>query len=710
LLAVGTFTSGEAKAQAQAPDLFAAVPSNRLNSASDAQNQQLDQLRRRPSTLSLDLVRANTNALKGRRVRIAIPGDGVLTLSKTSGDVMNDREYSWAGAQDGKQPASATFVVEDGKITGSIHAGTTLYRVSPVSDGVHAIVKVDTRKFPQEEPPTARPKEDFEQQLEELSNEADNNIANVGPTEIDVQVAYTPSASSSVTSISSTIALAVAEANQAYVNSRVKIHLNLVDSYQVSYAESGKTYDQILADFKAMSVVNQHRDSSGADLSALIINQTDYCGLADAIKATAGTAFAIVHYDCATGYYSFAHELGHLMGARHNTEVDATGTPYAFGHGFLHTSAPAWRTIMAYDCPAGCTRLQYFSNPDVNYGGVAMGTVGLNNNARVLNLTASTVAGFRIQPTSDVTIWHYTGFPCVGSWCPGWQALDNNTRTLRIVAGGGNLYQMHVDGKIWRSTDTPCTGASCPGWELLDDNQHTITIASDGASLYQLHDTGAIWRYTGTPCSSTSCPGWQQLDSNPNTAAITADGGYLYQMHSTGLIWRYTGVPCSSSGCPGWQLLDNNPKTVSIVAGGSDLYQMHNDGLIWRYTGVPCSGSGCPGWQLLDNNPSTTAIAADSGYLYQLHNSGLIWRFTGVACSSSGCPGWQLLDNNPATGTIAVDGGNLYQLHKTGLIWRYTGTPCSTAGCPGWQLLDNNPRTIGIAAGGNQLYQLHGSR
>src|SRR3569833_2808951 len=86
-LAIGAFTSGQANAQAQAPDLFAAVPNNRLNNASDAQNQQLDQLRRRPSTLSLDLVRANTNTLKGRRVRIAIPGDGILTLSKTSGVV-----------------------------------------------------------------------------------------------------------------------------------------------------------------------------------------------------------------------------------------------------------------------------------------------------------------------------------------------------------------------------------------------------------------------------------------------------------------------------------------------------------------------------------------------------------------------------------------------------------------------------------------------
>ena len=68
-----------------------------------------------------------------------------------------------------------------------------------------------------------------------------------------------------------------------------------MDSFQISYTETGKSFDTILADFVANSTVNQRRDSSGADLAALIINQTDYCGLADDIMAKASTAFAVVH-------------------------------------------------------------------------------------------------------------------------------------------------------------------------------------------------------------------------------------------------------------------------------------------------------------------------------------------------------------------------------------------------------------------------------
>jgi len=98
-----------------------------------------------------------------------------------------------------------------------------------------------------------------------------------------------------------------------------------------------------------MPEVNQRRDKAGADLAALIVDQADYCGLADAIMADASTAFAVIYHDCATGYYSFAHELGHLMGARHDEQNDPS-VPFSYGHGYRHDLAPSWRTIMAYDC------------------------------------------------------------------------------------------------------------------------------------------------------------------------------------------------------------------------------------------------------------------------------------------------------------------------------------------------------------------------
>ena len=110
--------------------------------------------------------------------------------------------------------------------------------------------------------------------------------------------------------------------------------------------------------------------------------------------------FSVVALSCATGYYSFAHELAHNMAARHDRYIDQTDNkPYTYNHGY-YSSNNAWRTIMAYgDGCGGCPRIQYFSNPGLNYGGLPMGRAeGLTNaadNHKALNNTARTIANFR---------------------------------------------------------------------------------------------------------------------------------------------------------------------------------------------------------------------------------------------------------------------------------------------------------------------------
>ena len=73
-----------------------------------------------------------------------------------------------------------------------------------------------------------------------------------------------------------------------------------------------------------------------ADVAVLVVTNNAYCGLASGIGSTAPTAFAEVYWDCATGYYSFGHEVGHLQSARHNPKNDPTNTPYAWGHGYQY--------------------------------------------------------------------------------------------------------------------------------------------------------------------------------------------------------------------------------------------------------------------------------------------------------------------------------------------------------------------------------------
>ncbi len=224
------------------------------------------------------------------------------------------------------------------------------------------------------------------------------------PPTIDLLVAYTSSAQTASGDITGLINLAVDETNGSFTNSNVWARVRLVGTMAVSYNETTRDYDTIITHFASngdgqMDNVHTQRDAVHADVVVLIINQDDWCGQAREIGANASQAFVIVHWTCATGYYSFGHEVGHLLGARHDEPTDTTDAPYVWGHGFRHQAAApnGWRTIMGYKCGANlCNpRLQYWSSPLNNWAGLPMGTAADADNRRVWNERAATVAAFR---------------------------------------------------------------------------------------------------------------------------------------------------------------------------------------------------------------------------------------------------------------------------------------------------------------------------
>lgn len=216
-------------------------------------------------------------------------------------------------------------------------------------------------------------------------------------TSINVLVVYPPSVTAAVQDIDGFITLAVAETNQAYINSGINIQMNLVNSAEIDYSEEGQAFGTLLNDLPYLAEVGALRENAAADVVVMLTTKNDYCGMAYVLPPSA-YATAVVNYRCATGYYSFAHEIGHIQGAEHNVE-DAGPTTFPYGHGYQNTAtSPPWRTIMSYPClTTNCPRLQYFSNPNINYNGLAMGTPSTNNNARVLNETAARIADFRNQ-------------------------------------------------------------------------------------------------------------------------------------------------------------------------------------------------------------------------------------------------------------------------------------------------------------------------
>jgi len=157
-----------------------------------------------------------------------------------------------------------------------------------------------------------------------------------------------------------------------------------------------------------MDAVGGLRNTYGADLVSLFVENGQYCGMGW-IGPSANYGFSVINRGCASGNLSYPHELGHNFGARHDTYVDAATTPYAYGHGWVDVGQ-GWRDVMAYNtaCAAygvNCTRIAYFSNPNLTYGNPAdpLGSTATADVARVHNQNAQAVANFRASTQGGST-------------------------------------------------------------------------------------------------------------------------------------------------------------------------------------------------------------------------------------------------------------------------------------------------------------------
>ena len=142
------------------------------------------------------------------------------------------------------------------------------------------------------------------------------------------------------------------------------------------------------------------RDQCHADVAVMVLGRGDDAGKACIMEhlsaAFAPYAYAVVVASSASGNYTFAHEIGHIMGAGHDDRNDGNWLGMCSDSRGWHfrdrrNKSRMWRTIMAY--PPG-TRALNFSDPAIRFIGGPTGTA-TDNNARTLRMSAGTVATFR---------------------------------------------------------------------------------------------------------------------------------------------------------------------------------------------------------------------------------------------------------------------------------------------------------------------------
>ncbi len=397
----------------QPPTLFSEVVDRA--DLSPVQERRLALLTPQVKEGTLRIVRANADAPFADSLRLGVEGSEVV-LRTQSMERRSEREFSWSGAdrppqaEDALAGTRAVLVSQDGEMFGTVHKGKTILELRPLGSGLHVLFERDFAKLPPEHPngtegghpsfkkPTPPPTP--HQADAAPSRRVDVSPATAVPcSPIDVLVVYTVAVAKRVGTPSLLVSLAEKETNTSYANSGIRSRIRVVHSYQTTYKETGNV-ETDLAAFRnkgdgVMDEVHALRDLYAADVAVLLVDSADFCGLAADIYAEAANAFALVKAECATGYYSFGHEIGHLQGARHNPEMDPTNEPYPYCHGYLD-AAHKVRTVMAYNCVGGdCVRVDYWAGPSIKYEGRPMGAAGLHEDARLLDETSCRVAGFR---------------------------------------------------------------------------------------------------------------------------------------------------------------------------------------------------------------------------------------------------------------------------------------------------------------------------
>jgi|GEM_PF-5471559 len=234
------------------------------------------------------------------------------------------------------------------------------------------------------------------------------------------------------------------ESNLVLANSRLDMEFRFVAAYAVDF-------DDTKVDMSYATAVSELRriyePATGvrSRLSTLLVGHP----LPTSGRITVGMAYlrvtfspaqrhSVVHYRYAgSPSLSFAHEAGHNFGCSHDAANGGeNGGLFSYSRGYQHTAGtPRFYTVMAYSC-SGCAAIPYFSDPNILYQGVPVGTADtrcsatLESEARDAswnNFPPATGCVVDLQPSSlilgpneqDFHLYVHTGLWCEWSLSAG---------------------------------------------------------------------------------------------------------------------------------------------------------------------------------------------------------------------------------------------------------------------------------------------------
>lgn len=252
------------------------------------------------------------------------------------------RDFTWIGsAPDGSSRATLTMTLDG--ILGTVSVGGMHYSITPLSNGSHLIQRLDVARMPP------------------MHADAASSVA---VSRVPIARTMLPSCDSKPTNqvnvlilfgrdTESEVAKGVADNLVDGLNSSLKrrgLQTAIKASVVVMNVPDGTTVKDdfdLLSPPKRETVIRYRRQTESDFVVHLTNGLQNSCGNVPEIGARLETAYAVVSKRCVVNHATvFHHEIGHLLGLRHQRDVDPVDDPFRHGHAIVRRTPVVECSIM----------------------------------------------------------------------------------------------------------------------------------------------------------------------------------------------------------------------------------------------------------------------------------------------------------------------------------------------------------------------------
>ncbi|MFN0215882.1 MAG: M12 family metallo-peptidase [Saprospiraceae bacterium] len=388
--------------------VFMASSNINPSTLTNAEQQRLQAIQNSPNTGTVQLMNMGILANivdENGNFTFNVPGhSGNFTAQASLVEAESGADFTWLGdIYNSVADLAGSMVLygQNGEISGTIDLMGDFYEIVALNQGLSILSKIEpdltlqecnTQGFLTDDDPPA------------AGDRSDNCV-------VRVLVFYTPSVIVDNFDVNSLANTAIAQINQALINSGIsqqdlKVRLASVLPNPPSFTFTGDE-DTDLDAFRTNGDVLNLRGLHFADMVVMLFNGGySVAGQAERLGPSNSGAFAIVSRNNATATMTFAHEVGHMFGCHHQ-QCDLTQTAecipapavgYNHGYKFTDPVTSGDKSTIMHVLTSSIDRQMRYSNPNISQSGVPTGVTNNNDNARVIDENGCTVANFEESP------------------------------------------------------------------------------------------------------------------------------------------------------------------------------------------------------------------------------------------------------------------------------------------------------------------------